>query len=80
MSIRLSVVAAAIAAGCAALVPATAAAQTRLLRYPDIAGDRVAFCYAGDIWSALDPARQRSSLPGAKLDKSRASGLPNGAS
>jgi len=25
---------------------------TRLLRYPDIHGDTVAFCYGGDIWSA----------------------------
>ncbi len=34
------------------LFAATAAAQTKLLRFPDIAGDRVAFCYAGDIWTA----------------------------
>ncbi|HBL27747.1 MAG TPA: peptidase S41 [Acidobacteria bacterium] len=27
-------------------------AQTRLLRFPDIAGDRVVFTYAGDLWSA----------------------------
>ncbi|HVP14527.1 MAG TPA: S41 family peptidase [Terriglobales bacterium] len=27
-------------------------AQTRLLRFPDVHGDRVAFCYAGDIWTA----------------------------
>ena len=32
---------------------ATAAhAQTKLLRYPDIHGDRVVFCYAADIWWA----------------------------
>jgi tricorn protease len=30
----------------------TASAQTRLLRYPDIYGDRVVFTYAGDLWSA----------------------------
>ena len=30
--------------------PATA--QTKLLRFPDIHGDRVAFVYAGDIWTA----------------------------
>ncbi len=29
-----------------------AAAQTKLLRFPDIHGDRVAFSYAGDIWTA----------------------------
>jgi len=29
-----------------------AAAQTKLLRYPDVQGDRVAFCYGGDIWTA----------------------------
>jgi tricorn protease len=33
------------------LVP-EAAAQTRLLRFPDIHGDLVAFTYAGDIWTA----------------------------
>jgi tricorn protease len=34
------------------LIGATADAQTKLLRFPDIAGDSVAFCYAGDIWRA----------------------------
>lgn len=33
-------------------VPALAPAQTKLLRFPDIHGDRVVFCYAGDIWLA----------------------------
>ncbi len=33
-------------------VSATAYAQTKLLRFPDIQGDRVAFTYGGDIWSA----------------------------
>ena len=28
------------------------AAQTKLLRFPDIHGDRVAFSYGGDIWTA----------------------------
>lgn len=31
---------------------AQASAQTRLLRFPDIHGDRVVFTYAGDLWSA----------------------------
>jgi tricorn protease len=31
---------------------ATAAAQTKLLRFPDIYGERVVFTYAGDIWAA----------------------------
>jgi tricorn protease len=31
---------------------ATAAAQTRLLRFPDIHGDRVVFTHAGDLWTA----------------------------
>ena len=30
----------------------TARAQTKLLRFPDIHGDRVAFTYGGDIWTA----------------------------
>lgn len=28
----------------------SASAQTKLLRFPDIHGDRVVFCYAGDLW------------------------------
>jgi tricorn protease len=31
---------------------APALAQTKLLRFPDIAGDRLAFTYAGDLWTA----------------------------
>ena len=41
--------------GVAALLSALAAtahAQTKLLRFPAINGDRVAFTYAGDIWTA----------------------------
>jgi tricorn protease len=34
------------------LSAAQASAQTRLLRFPDIHGDRVVFTYAGDLWSA----------------------------
>jgi dipeptidyl aminopeptidase/acylaminoacyl peptidase len=34
------------------LLAAPAAAQTKLLRFPDIHGDRIAFCYAGDLWTA----------------------------
>ncbi|MCE9596186.1 MAG: PDZ domain-containing protein [Planctomycetes bacterium] len=30
----------------------SAFAQTKLLRFPDVHGDRVAFCYGGDIWTA----------------------------
>jgi len=33
-------------------VSATAGAQSKLLRFPAIHGDRVAFTYAGDIWTA----------------------------
>jgi tricorn protease len=44
---------AALAAAAAAFLAAGAAqAQTKLLRFPDIHGDTVAFCYAGDIWTA----------------------------
>ncbi|HEV2714863.1 MAG TPA: hypothetical protein VGU64_06325, partial [Terriglobales bacterium] len=31
---------------------ASAFGQTKLLRFPDIHGDRVAFTYGGDIWTA----------------------------
>jgi tricorn protease len=36
----------------AAGAPRSGLAQTRLLRFPDIHDHRVAFCYAGDLWSA----------------------------
>jgi tricorn protease len=52
MSNRLNVGVVLAAAFAAVLSPLAASAQTRLLRFPDIAGDRVAFCYAGDIWTA----------------------------
>jgi tricorn protease len=38
-------------AGLVAITPA-AQAQTKLLRYPDIHGDRVVFTHGGDLWSA----------------------------
>ena len=45
--------------------------DTRMLRYPDIHGDRVVFSYAGDLWSAgVDddaPARRLTSHPGLEL-------------
>ena len=34
------------------IAPATTNAQTKLLRFPDVHGDKVVFCYAGDIWLA----------------------------
>jgi len=34
-----------------ALLALPALAQTRLLRYPDLHGDRVAFTYGGDLWA-----------------------------
>ncbi|HON01280.1 MAG TPA: peptidase S41, partial [Acidobacteriota bacterium] len=38
---------------CALLLSAgSVAAQTKLLRFPDIHGDEVVFCYAGDLWKA----------------------------
>jgi tricorn protease len=33
-------------------VPASASAQTKLLRFPDIYGDKVVFTYGGDLWTA----------------------------
>ena len=34
------------------VVAVPAAAQTKLLRFPDIHGDKVVFTYAGDLWTA----------------------------
>src|SRR5918993_3918703 len=58
---------------CAAL-PAAAQPKpndlARLLRYPDIRGDQIAFVYAGDIWTvpaAGGTARRLTSHPGLEI-------------
>jgi len=71
MSNRLNVLATAVGvAGLLSLAAIPAGAQTKLLRYPDITGDRVAFCYAGDIWSAPakgGTAARLTAHPGLEL-------------
>lgn len=61
----------ALAIGLAALVAAApAAAQTKLLRFPAIHGDTVAFTYGGDIWTAPVSggiARRITAHPGQEL-------------
>jgi tricorn protease len=57
------------------LLPAPAFAQmppgeARLLRYPDVHGDKIAFVYAGDIWvveASGGTARRLTSHPGLEL-------------
>ena len=47
-----------------------ASAETKLLRFPDIAGDLVVFCYGGDIWKASTEGGQAARLtahPGQEL-------------
>ncbi len=63
--VRLALLAAVLVA-----VAPTAVAQTRLLRFPDIRGERVAFCYAGDIWVAPasgGAATRLTAHPGLEL-------------
>jgi tricorn protease len=51
-------------------VSVTCAAQTKLLRYPDIHGDRVVFTYAGDLWTASTSggtAVRLTAHPGVEL-------------
>ena len=60
------VVAVVVAAG--AVMPASA--QTKLLRFPDIHGDRVVFSYAGDLWLASTEgglATRLTAHPGLEL-------------
>jgi tricorn protease len=48
----------------------TAQAQTKLLRFPDISGDRVVFTYAGDLWTAPasgGTATHLTSHPGVEV-------------
>src|SRR5215470_4338058 len=59
-----------IAAMSALAVAQTPAGNTRLLRYPDIHGDRVVFTYGGDLWQASRSgglARRLTSHPGEEL-------------
>ena len=56
---------------CAALLTAaSAAAQTKLLRFPDIHGDKVVFTYASDLWTASTSggiATRLTAHPGEEL-------------
>ncbi len=45
-------------------------AQTKLLRFPDLHGDKVVFTYAGDLWTAPavgGPASRLTAHPGLEL-------------
>jgi len=52
MTRRLSWLVLAAAAALAILPCVAAPPPTRLLRFPDVYGDQVVFCYGGDIWKA----------------------------
>ncbi len=52
------------------ILVAVAPSQTKLLRFPDIHGDRIAFVYAGDLWTAPDQGGRAVRLtahPGLEL-------------
>jgi tricorn protease len=52
------------------VVSTTAYSQTKLLRFPDIRADRVAFTYGGDLWTASTSgglATRLTSHPGVEL-------------
>ncbi|MGD2152396.1 MAG: S41 family peptidase [Gemmatimonadales bacterium] len=52
------------------LAPGALGAQTKLLRFPDIHGDRVVFMYAGDLWTASasgGTATRLTAHPGLEL-------------
>jgi len=67
----LSVVTRAIVLGTVALfISTTAYAQTKLLRFPDIRGDRIVFTYGGDLWIAPSNGGNATHLtthPGVEL-------------
>jgi tricorn protease len=56
--------------GCASLAAAQETQEGRLLRFPDIYKDKIAFTYGGDLWlasSAGGTARRITSHPGREL-------------
>ena len=67
---RCRILAAACVAAALLAAAAPSAAQTKLLRFPDIHGDRVVFSYAGDLWFASTAGGQATRLtahPGLEL-------------
>ncbi len=53
-----------------AALPAFATSPTKLLRFPDVQGDRVVFTYAGDLWTASTAgglATRLTAHPGIEL-------------
>ena len=67
---RCHVLAAVCAAAALLAAAVPLAAQTKLLRFPDIHGDRVVFSYAGDLWFASTtggPATRLTAHPGLEL-------------
>jgi tricorn protease len=58
------------AAVAALLVVCSLQAQTKLLRFPDIHGEKVVFTYGGDLWLAATsggPAARLTAHPGLEL-------------
>lgn len=54
----------------AAAISSSLAAETRLMRYPDVSHDQVVFVYAGDLWvspRAGGTARRLTSHPGDEI-------------
>ena len=54
----------------ASAAPLTSGPATKLLRFPDLAGDQVVFTYAGDLWTASaagGDARRLTTHPGVEL-------------
>src|SRR5208337_2621928 len=55
---------------CFLILVSPATAQTKLLRFPDIHGDKVVFTYAGDLWTASTSGGMATRLtahPGLEL-------------
>src|SRR6266404_3144314 len=52
------------------LIPISAMAQTKLLRFPDVHGDKVVFTYGGDLWTASSSggtATRLTAHPGVEV-------------
>ncbi len=49
------------------LLPAMAYGQTKLLRFPDINGDKVVFTYGGDLWIAPISGSQATPATATRL-------------
>ena len=55
----------------ALLFTSAISAQTKLLRFPDVSGDKVVFTYGGDLWIAATSGGNKTRITRATIEVNR---------